>query len=192
MSESQLSHAESLELITQMIAKAKRNIAKRGSFYFLLWGWVVMFGNLGHYLIAKYDLYPAPYVIWILTIPAAIISIWYSIRQKNLATSSSQIDKVYGHLWTAVFVSIVTLLVFMSKLDYNHNAVILLFAGLGTYVSGRVLRFDPLVFGGIALWVGSIIAFNVSILDSYLVAGIGIILGYLVPGYMLRNAENKN
>ena len=151
-----------------------------------------MFGNLGHYVIAKYDLYPAPYVIWILTIPAAIISVWYSIRQKNLATSSSQIDKVYGHLWTAVFVAIVTLLVFMRELDYNHNAVILLFAGLGTYVSGRVLRFDPLIFGGAALWVSSLIAFNVSVLDSYLVAGIGIILGYLVPGYMLRNAESKN
>ena len=192
MNESQLSHAESLQLITEMIAKAKRNIAKRGSFYFLLWGWVVMIGNLGHYVIAKYDLFPAPYVIWILTIPAAIISVWYSIKQKNLATSTSQIDKVYGHLWMAVFVAIVTLLVFMSELGFKHNAVILLFAGVGTFVSGRVLRFDPLVFGGIALWIGSVIAFKVSILDSYLVGGIGIILGYLIPGYMLRNAEGKN
>ena len=192
MNETQLSHAESLQLIADMITKAKRNIAKRGSFYFLLWGWVVLMGNLGHYFIAKFDLYPAPYVVWILTIPAAIISVWYSIKQKKQATSTSQIDKVYGHLWTAVFVAIVTLLIFMGKLQFNHNAVILLFAGLGTYVSGRVLRFKPLVFGGIALWVGSVIAFNVNPLDSYLVAGIGIILGYLIPGYMLRSAENKN
>ena len=189
MKESELTNSESLQIITDMIGQAKRNIAQGGSFYFLLWGWVVLIGNFGHYFIAKYDLYPAPYIIWLITIPAVIISIIYSVRQGQKAKVTSQFDKVYGNLWTAIFVVLVTVLVFMSKLSYNHNAVILLLAALGTFVSGRLISFKPLIFGGIALYIGSLVAFNVSVLDQYLVAGMAIILGYLIPGYLLKQAE---
>lgn len=192
MKESELTDSESLQIITNMIQQAKSNIAKRGSFYFLLWGWVVMIGNLGHYIIATYDLYPAPHIIWIITIPAAIVTIVYSMKQKRKAMSSSQIDRFYGILWMGIFAAIITVLVFMSKMNYNHNAVILLFSGLGTFVSGRLLRFTPLTLGGIALWLSAIVAFNVPVIDQNLVGGIGIIIGYLIPGYLLRKAESAN
>ena len=191
MKESELTNTESLQIITDMIGQAKRNIAQSGSFYFLLWGWVVLFGNFGHYFIAKYDLYPAPYIVWIITIPAAIISAVYSVRQGRKAKVTSQFDKVYANLWTSIFVVLITTLVFMSKLSYNHNAVILLLAALGTFVSGRLIKFKPLIFGGIALYIGSLVAFNVSVLDQYLVAGVAIILGYLIPGYLLKQAEKN-
>lgn len=189
MKESELTNSESLQIITDMIQQAKRNIAQKGSFYFLLWGWVVMIGNFGQYLIQKFDLYPAPYIIWIITIPAVIVTIVYSMRQNQKVKAASQFDSIYANLWTAVFVVLMTVLVFMSKIDYNHNAVIMLLAGLGTFVSGKLLKFVPLTLGGIALWLAAIVSFNVSVLDQNLVAGIAIIIGYLIPGYLLQRAE---
>ncbi len=185
----ELTNAQSLQIITEMIGKAKRNIAKKGSFYFLLWGVVVMIGNFGHYIIEVYDLYPAPYAIWLIIIPAIIMSIVYSVKQNREAKTTSQIDRVYSNLWIGIFVVLMTVLFFMSKLSFNHNAVILLLASLGTFVSGRLINFTPLVLGGVALWISAIIAFNVSVQDQYLVAGFAIIVGYLIPGFLLRQAE---
>ncbi len=187
----ELTNAQSLQIITEMIGKAKRNIAKKGSFYFLLWGVVVMIGNFGHYIIEVYDLYPAPYAIWLIIIPAIIMSIVYGVKQNREAQTTSQIDRVYSNLWIGIFVVLMTVLVFMSKLSFNHNAVILLLASLGTFVSGRLINFTPLVLGGVALWISAIIAFNVSVQDQYLVAGFAIIVGYLIPGFLLRKAERN-
>lgn len=192
MKESELTNSESLQIITDMIHQAKRNIAKKGSFYFLLWGWVVMVGNFGYYIIASYDLHHAPHIIWSITIPAAIVSIVYSMMQRKAATHTSQIDGVFSNLWMAIFASIVVVLIFMSKMEYNHNAIILLLSGLGTFVSGRLLKFNPLILGGLALWLSGIVAFNVNVVDQCLVGGIAIIVGYLIPGYLLKKAEGKN
>ncbi|MDA0193586.1 MAG: hypothetical protein O2887_03390 [Bacteroidetes bacterium] len=187
----ELTKEEHLALISEMIVQAKQNVAKGGSFYFLLWGWVIMLANLGHYLIDKLDLYPYPFVVWFLTIPALIATIIYGIRQDRNARVVSHYDRIYGHLWTGIFVLIITVLAFMSKLSFNHNAVILLLSGLGTYISGTMLRFKPLIFGGIWLWAVAVVAFSVSVQDQYLIAGIGLFIGYLIPGYLLKRIENE-
>lgn len=189
MSNKELTKDESLALITDMIGQAKRNLAKGGSFYFLLWGWVVMLANLGHYLIAKYDWYEAPYAVWLITIPAGIISIVYSAKKEKSALVKSHLDKMYGLVWFGVFIAVVIMLFFMADVNYNVNAIILTFAGLGTFISGCMLRFNPLVLGGIALWIASIVAFSLPPLDQYLVGAIGIFAGYLIPGYLLKRAE---
>lgn len=186
-----LTSEQSLEIISDMIGQAKRNFAKGGSFYFLLWGCVVAIGNLGHYYLEAIARYEHPYILWILTIPAAIASIVYSIKLKNRSQVEGHLDRLYGQVWMAIFFAIMALLIFMQEINLYHNAVILLFAGLGTYISGRMLKFTPLIFGGVALFVASCIAFRMSPLDQNLVAGIAIIVGYIIPGYLLRKAESE-
>lgn len=191
MSERELTKDESLELISDMITQAKRNLARGGSFYFLLWGWVVLLANLGHYLIAVYDLYPYPYIVWALTIPAAVASMWHGAMRSKKAHVKSHLDSVYGLLWLGVMISVLIILFFMGDVSYNTNAIILTFAGLGTFISGCMLRFNPLIMGGVALWVASIIAFNLAPIDQYLVGAVGILAGYLIPGYLLKKVESE-
>ena len=74
---------------------------------------------------------------------------------------------------------------------YRKFAFILLFAMGGTYISGQMLNFRPLVMGAFALLVSGIVCFNVSMVDQYLVGAIGILLGYLIPGYMLKSRESE-
>ncbi len=190
MSEKELTKEQSLQLITDMIGQAKRNFAKGGSFYFLLWGWVVMLANLGHYILASYTNFEQPYIVWLATIPAGIISGIYGGRQGRNAKVKSHLDKMYGYIWLSVFISVLIILFFMGDVNYNVNAIILVFAGLGTLLSGLMLRFRPLVLGGLALWISSIVAFNMPVNDQYLIGAIGIIAGYLIPGYLLKKAEN--
>ena len=44
----------------------------------------------------------------------------------------------------------------------------------------------PLIFGGFGLAACAAVAFMVPIEYQYLIAGIGMCLGYLVPGFMLK------
>lgn len=185
----ELSPTESLKIINEMIAKAKNNFEKSGSFYFLLWGWVVMAANLGHYFLERFTTYEYPFVVWLIALPAIALTISHSMRQRNNAGSQTHLSGLYGQVWMAVGVCLILSLVFMSKINFNHTAIIMMLAGLGTYLSGRMLKFRPLLFGALALWLSSLICFNLPMVDQYLVAAIGILAGYLIPGYLLKSAE---
>ncbi len=188
MDERDISPEESLQIITGMIGKAKSNFARGGSFYFLLWGSVIAFADFGHFGLLKFTNYSYPYIVWLLVIPAVIITIVYSIRKAGKRTvTPSSFDRIYGKLWWAIFVCILMVLAFMSNLNYQTTPVILLFSAIGTYVTGEVLRFRPLILGGIGLALCAIGAFLVPIDFQYLIAGIGMCLGYIVPGIMLKN-----
>ncbi|MEO9802956.1 MAG: hypothetical protein ABJF04_06900 [Reichenbachiella sp.] len=187
--EDKLSHTESLKIINEMIAQAKNNFDKSGSFYFLLWGWVVMVANLGHYLLVRFTSYEYPFAVWLLTIPAALVAAWYGVRQKNKASVKTHFSGLYGDIWIGVGICIVLSLVFMPKINFNHGAIIMMLAGIGTFMSGRMLKFQPLVVGAIALWIASVVCFNLPETDQYLVGAIGILAGYIIPGYLLKSAE---
>lgn len=191
MSEKEISQEESLKIISDMIGQAKSNLAKGGSFYFLMWGFVVAIANLSHYYLAVIVEYSKPYVVWSITIPAVIATIIYSMRRERSAKVHGHLDKIYGQMWMGVFVCIIVTLVFMNKIEMQQNSVILLITGLATFVSGRMLKFTPLVLGGIALWVAAIFAFTLNPMDQSLVAGVAIIIGYIIPGFLLRK-EEKN
>ena len=185
----ELSHTESFKIINEMIAKAKSNYEQSGSFYFLLWGWVVMVANLGHFFLEKFTDYEYPFIFWLLTFPAAGLAIWYSTKKKSASQTTSHFSRIYGQVWMTVGIGILISLVFMSKINFNHSAVILMLAGMGTYISGQLLRFNPLIFGAIALWIAAIVCFNLPQTDQYLVGALGILAGYIIPGYLLKSTE---
>ena len=149
-----------------------------------------MLANLGHYVLATYDLHDQPYLVWLITIPAAIISAAYGIIKGRKARVKNHLDQVYGLVWIAMFISVLVVLFYIPNVNYAVNPIILAFAAAGTFISGSMLRFKPLILGGIALWIASIVGFNLSVDDQYLIGAIGIFAGYLIPGYLLKKAEN--
>ncbi len=191
MSEKDLTHTESLELITRMIGQAKSNFSKGGSYYFLLWGWVILLANLGHYIMDKFDIYDKPYLIWFITLPAIILTMTHTRKREMKQLIVGHLERMYGQVWMAVGVGIVITLIFMSNLSYNHNAVIMILAAIGTYVSGNLLRFGPLMMGGGILALTAVVCFMVPMVDQYFVAACGILVGYLIPGYILKRKENE-
>ena len=187
--EKEMSANESLEIITRAIAQVKKNAGgKEGSFQLLWWGWIIALANLAHYLLAI-NHYEHPYIVWVVTVPAAIVSAVQGYRSGKKRKIRTHMDDVYGQIWMATFVVIITLVLFMARLDYNHNPAILCAAAIGMYVTGVLLRFKPIVIGAIVLWMGAIVAFNVGVNEQYLVASVAIMLGYLVPGYLLKREE---
>jgi len=190
--EKEFNSAEQIKFISEMIGQAKQNFARGSSFHFLLWGWVVSAANFGHYILEVFELYEAPFIVWLITIPAALISMWYGFRKSANARYVSHLDKIYASIWICILVMIIICLIFMGKINFNHNPIILLFTGLGAFISGVLMKYKPIIIGAIALWVGACIGLLSSTTDQQLISGIAVVFGYLVPGYMLKNAEKRN
>lgn len=183
--EKELTGKESLSLITEMIRRAKREAAGDGSFHLLLWGWVVALCNFGHYFLSKIG-YEQPYIVWLLVIPAVIASVWKGTQERKKARFKTHLDDVLMQLWLAVFICMICLLAFMPIVNYSHNPIILLLAAVGVIATGAMIKDNTVKVGGWVLILGAIVGFLVPVNDQYLVGGIAMILGYLVPGYLLK------
>ena len=185
----ELSAQESLDLIASMIQEAKGNV-QRNNFFFLLWGAVVVVCNIGMYALSMLHS-PYAYAVWALTIPAWIFTIVKSFSKSRTQSTSTHFDKISGWLWISYGITVFILVGFGYKINFQINAVIMLISAIPTLVSGVILRFSPLVAGGIAFWIGGVICFMAPKEIQPLIGAITIVCGYLIPGYMLRKTETK-
>jgi hypothetical protein len=182
---------ESLQIIEKMINRTKCNLHDN-SFYFLLWGWIVLFGIVGHTILANFTDFSKPYLVWLIIIPGIIANTIYGIRQGKKKGISSHIDLISFMIWIAFLVCYAIILVFMKKFNYQVVPIIFLLAGNATFLSGIIIKFKPLIWGGIAFWLGVIALFLLPDNLAIFVAPLAIILGYLVPGYLLKFQNKKN
>ena len=185
---SKLTSEQSLEIITSMIRTAKGNLQGM-SFHFLLWGWVVIIGNLGHFYLMQFTDYDYPYMVWLITIPAWFISFIKGYKQSTKEKVKTYSEGLLTWTWLAFSFSLV-IFIFSGKFGALISPSILLFAGMATFLTGLIIKFKPIIYGGSSFWIFSAVAFHVSPEYSLLVSSIAVVFGYLIPGYLLKSAKN--
>jgi hypothetical protein len=183
-----LTPQESINLIAETIAKTKENISEN-SFAFLLWGWLISIASfldffLRQYTSFKYYFLPFP----ILGIIGIIGTILFYVKRKSVATQT-YIDYFLSRMWAVLGISFILVVVMNVSRGMVPFTYTLLIAGIGTLVSGWVMKFQPLILGGI-LFLISMIA-SVYLTDEYkvLLHGFAIVAGYLIPGYLLKKTN---
>jgi len=191
MEEKELSPKESLDLINSMIGKARERYTDN-SFHFLLWGWLVILASVLHYWFAVEAIIEEPQMAWIIMPIGAIISTVYGIRQDKRARVTHYTDKLYGWLWMSIGVSMVIIIVNGQYLNFQIIPLILMVAGIGTFVSGSMMKVKILQLGAICLWVGSIAAFQFEELYQLPINALSIAIGYLLPGYIMKSKAKKH
>ena len=183
--EKPLTPEQSLELISTIIQQTQGNVSA-SSFYFLLWGWVVTLCNIGMYALLKSDYNNYAPMIWLLCIPAWIVTMIYGNRQDRQRQIITHLDKISMWLWIGVGITILPTWIFGEKINWNVNAVVMMPVGLATFLSGIIIKYKPLLAGGIIFWIAGLVCYFVAPIDQYLVGAVAMILGYLIPGYGLR------
>jgi FtsH-binding integral membrane protein len=106
--------------------------------------------------------------------------------------SGNTVREWYGYLWLGFGISLVLALVTSILRQTPPVPMVLIVAGFATFMSGILIRFRPLVFGGIVLWVGAALCLAVAVREHSLVEAGAIVLGYLVPGYMLNRKTRRS
>jgi hypothetical protein len=192
MENEKLEPVQSLKLIESMINKAKNRFTENGHLY-LLWGWVVLICSVGHFAAIRWNLFDRPEWIWGLTWVAFLYQTVYMVRQKKIIRVSTYTDDIIKAIWL-VFVScgIILGLVVSKVGDWvTMYPLILMLYGIPTTLSGTVLRFRPLIAGGIICWILSIISVFIPLLYNLLMVSLAVIAAWIIPGYLMKQKFAK-
>lgn len=182
---------EKLNVIYEMIENSKTQI-RENAFFYLLWGWLVLVASLSHFILMKMG-YHNSFLAWPLIMTAGmVVSVIKGIRMGKRAGHRTHIDTAVIYLWYGFFFALMVILAFSigGKIPWEmSSALIIVMYGLGTFVSGGILKFKPLVIGGISCWIIALGAFIVPAEYVMLLVSVSIIIAYLIPGYLLRRAK---
>jgi hypothetical protein len=185
--EDNFSPKESLMLIQSMISKTKTNLSEN-RFYFLFWGWFAFCAILAQFVLKVVLHYKHHYIVWSLTIPAVVITLIYSNLRNRHRSSRTYIGDSMSFLWTGVGISFFVMSFIISNGKegwyFSYPFFILLY-GLGTFVSGKILQFTPLVMGGIFNWILACASVFFSFDYQMLFAAAAIFTSYIIPGHLL-------
>jgi hypothetical protein len=189
--EKMMTGEESLKIITEMINKTKVSI-RQGSFHLLFWGWLLIICSLSAWLLAKFTGYAHPYYVWALVIPGAFVSMIYGFvngRQERVHTYANML---YMWTWIGFLFAAIVLFIIKAKSMETITPYILLLAGFPTFLSGFIIRFRPLIIGGICFWIVALIVNFAGPSIVQLGTPVAMLIGYLIPGYMLKHRVNHD
>ena len=193
MANQEFSPQDSLRIIQTMIEKTKQNIFYQ-SHYFLLWGWGAFIGFCGQYILKIYFKYPRHYEIWWISVICLAINILFVIKFARKEKVKTYVDENMGNLWAGLSISFIVLMIIFTKVGWqNCYPFFMLLYGTGTFISGKILKFSPLVIGGTASFALSAISvwFNPDL--QLLFAAAAILLSYIIPGHLLQtNYKGRN
>jgi hypothetical protein len=183
--EKMMTGEESLRIITEMINRTKVNISM-GSFHLLFWGWLIFACSLSEYLLYKFTDFSNAWYVWFFVIPGVFVSMIYGFVTGRKAKVHTYADMLYMWTWMGFLAAATVLFIIISKHMETVAPFILTLAAMPTFISGFIIRFKPLIFGGITFWILALIAHFAGPSVAPLAVPVAMLTGYLIPGYLLR------
>ena len=186
--EQHLNPNESLALISEVINKTKENIREQ-SFIYLLWGWVIALASFSSFLLlscTSFTLYFLPFPVF--SVLAVMAHLAFYARQKRTNTQT-YLAHFLSKMWLVIGGSFF-LIAFVSVSQHIPPfSYTIILCGIGTLISGLLMNYKPLSAGVFLFFIFAIISAYVTIEYKILLQGIAIILGNLIPGYMLKRSK---
>lgn len=184
-----LDPAQSLKLIEDMIGQAKRSFS-RMSFYFLLWGCLLLVATLTEYFVGAAGLSNG-WLGWpILGTLGGVVSAVHGAREGRKSGVSTFTDRVFMWIWSAFTLTLVIVIISSVAVDQRPGPWVSIITGMPTFITGGILRFRPLMAGGVLFWVFGLLALFVWPEHGALLFGLALLLGYIIPGILLKRQED--
>jgi len=190
-----LSEVESFEIIRNMINKAKGQFGENGQLY-LLWGWVILICSLTQFYLIHEVQYEKHYLVWLLTWLAFLYQIFYLYKLRKRKRVRTYTDDILSFVWVTFII-----MMFLFGFLYGRiagegyyrfiNPGFLALYGMPTFLSGIILKFRPLLIGGISCWILSVAASFIQYDYQLLLLATAVVIAWIIPGYILRNRYNK-
>ena len=190
MQDENFSPQESLRLIESMINQAKNRFSEDG-FLYLLWGWAVLVCSTAQFVLMHFYHSPYHYYVWIVTWVLLIYQVFYLRKKYKKERVRTYASNIIGFVWLTFLIMIFLLSFLIGNMEgadyYRHISPIMLATyGMPVFLSGVILRFLPLILGGIGCWVLSIIAPMVEYEYQLLLVPAAMLIAWIIPGYLLR------
>lgn len=188
MEEKKLSREESLELINQMISKAKSEITDSG-FGWLLWGGMILGASISTYVLIEMKIKG----IWwgwnafgVISIILFLIDLFRPQRKLRVRTYVDELLRLFDIGFIICIFVIIASINIAKNPNEGFGYFLMVYAFL-MLIQGGLLKFKPLIIGAIVNWVGSIAIFiNEEFKYDMLITAAAVFIGYIIPGFLLR------
>lgn len=192
MSETEFTPLESLQLIRSMIEKTRQNMYDKSA-YFLLWGWGTFIASLAQFILKVVFKYPYHSRVWMVVFLYIFLSFVITYRQNKKQVVETYMKEAVKFLWIGLGISFFVISIIFAKMGWQYcYPVYMLFYGLGTFVSGKLLKFQPLVIGGIISWILASVSVWFNFDYQMLFACVALLASYIIPGHILRTEYQQS
>ena len=182
----ELSHKESLQLIEEMIYKAKNSYHESGTSA-LLWGGTIMLCSAVSFANSWWGI-PWLYQVWWLTLVAIIPQVIISIRESKVQKFKSHTDDAMTGIWVSFGVAIFLLSFYTNAVKVEGSACLfLILYGMPTFATGYTHRFTPMIIGGIVCWACAIVSIYTSSRIDFILFFLAAFFAWFLPGLILRS-----
>ena len=192
MEERTLSEKESMLLIASMINKAKNQVSENG-FLYIIWGWIILICSVVQFLSDRFFHYPEANYIWFSTYGVLLFQIIYLVRKKKSGLAKTYTEEINGFVWIAFAVGAMLMVFTCSRFQAPQLILplLLVFYGLPTFLSGAILKFSPLIIGGICCWILAFASTFITPEFQLILIATAVIVAWLIPGYLLQIKYKK-
>lgn len=190
--ERQMTESESLQLIASMINKAKNGYCENG-FLYILWGWVILLCCLVQFAGLYFFNSDNAYSIWYTTWLVIIFQIYYLRKKRRSRQAQTYTSEISAAVWVVFTICTFLLVFLLLRFDAYKviNPAILVMYGMATVLLGVILKFRPLLIGGICCWLLSILSMFIKYDFQLLLLAPAVIAAWIIPGYLLQQKFKK-
>jgi hypothetical protein len=191
MTEEKFSPQDSLLLIQSMIDKTKQGL-QANSFYFLLWGWLVLAAALLHFFLMKFSGFKYPYIAWNLMWIGAIASIVKGVRsgkREKVKTYIGETMKYFGISIGIIYAGLAFIFARYQIWQFSYPVYILIYA-MSCFFMGSLMQFSFLKWAGLSCLAIMVVSAFVDYEWQLLLLALAVFISYIIPGHIL-NSKNK-
>ena len=189
MEEKNITEQESLVIIQEMMNRTKEQLFDSSNL-FLLWGIAAFICTITQYFLIKANVQDSE-VVWIAMPIIAIIHIYVVVKESKKIKIITYDGNAIGALWTAIGFSFCCIPFIASTAKANIIPFIILLYGIGTYVTGKIINFKPLIIGGISCFVLAICITFINNENRLLILAFALLVSYIIPGILLKRQFSK-
>lgn len=211
--EKKLTEKESLELITEMIGKAKHHFHESGTSA-ILWGSIVGIAGLINAAELFWNFYIG-FDIWLLIIIALVVQVFIIIRESRTRQVITHTEEVLNTIWMIYGFSIFALVFYLNIVPgvtdtqlakegislvqsksggtatFHYfipslSSLFLLLYAIPTLATGVAHKFKPMTYAAILCYVFFVISCFTPNDYDMLLTGLAGIFNWLIPGLILR------
>ena len=191
MEEKEINPAESLEIMQSMILKAQKNYSV-DSFYYIMWGWLTFTAATLSYFLAPV-LEEKTGLVWLLMPLGGVASYIYGAKQSKKQKVKTHIETHVQQVWVTLGIAFIFLIIaIFLKINFEVLPTFILLYGIGIFCTGRIIKFIPMMVGGLLCFPLFLICSKFSILDEsmqmfqFLILAFAILVSYIIPGHLLK------
>lgn len=210
MQERQLTEAESLALITQMIQNTHRRLTVNAGKPYLIWGYLTCLVALFEYLVAINE-WPMYWMFAWWLIPVVGFPLMLLTCRKKSTEPKNYIDRAVEAVWIGCSVAMIPAFAIALFHRVSILPLVTLIIAIGTFISGRLIAMKAVTWGGIFFMCGTLVmgihqlwvhhtttpaSANEYSLFLYkaeiLIFAVLFLVGMIIPGHILNAKTRKH